>query len=151
MIYLKAIIKETLRLHPPTPLLGPRESIRDVQVKGYDISAGTIIITNAWAIGRDPDSWEKPEEFLPERFLNSDIDSKGHNFELIPFGAGRRGCPGISFATSIVELVLATVVHKFDWELPYGKRGKDLDMTESTGLNIHRKSPLLAVPTPWTW
>lgn len=149
MPYLKAVIKETLRLHPPIPLLVPRESTADVKIMGYDIPAGTRVITNAWAIGRDPTSWERPEEFWPERFINSDIDFKGQNFELIPFGAGRRGCPGFLFAVSLEELVLATIVHKFDWELPYGMRGEDLDMTECTGLTIHRKSPLLAVAIPW--
>ncbi|KAK3225431.1 hypothetical protein Dsin_005293 [Dipteronia sinensis] len=146
--YLKAVIKETLRLHPPIPLLVPRSSTEDVRIKGYDISAGTTVITNAWAIGRDPAIWEEPEEFRPERFLNSSVDFKGHDFELIPFGAGRRGCPGISFAMATDELVLANLVHKFDWSLPAGTRVEDLDMTECTGLTIHRKVDLLGVATP---
>lgn len=150
MTYLKAVLKETLRMHPPIPLLVPRKSLEDVKIQGYDISAGTLVITNAWAIGRDPDSWDSPEEFRPERFINSDIDFTGHDFELIPFGAGRRGCPGTSFAMSVVELVLASIVHKFDWELPYGTRREDLDMTQCTGLTIHRKTPLLAVATSWS-
>lgn len=150
MTYLKAVLKETLRMHPPIPLLVPRESLEDVKIQGYDISAGTLVITNAWAIGRDPDSWDSPEEFRPERFINSDTDFTGHYFELIPFGAGRRGCPGIFFAMSVVELVLASIVHKFDWELPYGTRREDLDMTQCTGLTIHRKTPLHAVATPWS-
>ncbi|XP_058193842.1 cytochrome P450 736A117-like [Rhododendron vialii] len=98
MPYLKAVIKETLRLHPPIPILVPRESTKDVRVMGYDIAAGTRVITNSWAIGRDPSSWDEPEEFRPERFLNSSVDFRGHDFELIPFGAGRRGCPGKSCA-----------------------------------------------------
>lgn len=142
MRYLKAVIKETLRLHPPIPLLIPRESTQDTKVKGYDVAAGTRVIVNSWAITRDPLLWDSPEEFRPERFLNSSIDFKGHDFELIPFGAGRRGCPGIAFSIAVDELVLANLLHKFDWRLPDGV--EELDMTESTGLTIHKKFPLIA-------
>ena len=148
MHYLKAVIKETLRLHPPIPLLVPRISIKDVRINGYDIERGTQVFINAWAIGRDPILWEKPEEFLPERFLNNSIDFKGHHFELIPFGSGRRICPGILFAMKINELFLANLVHKFDWSLPGGAKQKDLDMNESFGLTIHKKSPLIAIANP---
>ncbi|KAM3319199.1 cytochrome 71A4 [Capsicum chacoense] len=143
MHYLKAVIKETLRLHPPIPLLVPRQARQHVKVMGYDVGAGTMVITNGWAIGRDPEIWEDAEEFKPERFLNSDIDFKGQDFRLIPFGSGRRGCPGISFAMATNELVLANVVRNFDWQLPNGAKGADLDMTECTGLTIHRKVPHL--------
>ncbi|XP_044486208.1 cytochrome P450 736A117-like isoform X1 [Mangifera indica] len=148
MYYLKAVLKETLRLHPPVPLLVPRESTQDVKIKGYNISAGTMVITNAWAIGRDPASWDKPDDFSPERFLNNSIDFKGHDFQLIPFGAGRRGCPGTLFAMVIIEIVLANLVHKFDWSLPVGTKPEDLNMTEFTGLTAHRMVPLHAVATP---
>lgn len=150
MKYLKAVIKETLRLHPPIPLLVPRESTQDVKINGYDIAAGTRVITNAWAIHRDPATWEEPEKFHPERFLNSSIDFKGQDFELIPFGSGRRGCPGILFAIANNELVLANLVSKFNWALPGGEKGENLDMRQRTGLTIHRKVPLLAVATPYT-
>uniref|UniRef100_A0A1U7XCM7 Cytochrome P450 71A2-like n=1 Tax=Nicotiana sylvestris TaxID=4096 RepID=A0A1U7XCM7_NICSY len=146
--YLKAVIKETLRLHPPVPLLLPRESIEDVELLRYHIPAKTQVIVNAWTIGRDPLSWENPEEYRPKRFLNSNIDVKGLNFELIPFGAGRRGCPGIAFANVVNELAIARLVHKFNFALPEGIKGEDLDMTEGTGITIRRKSPLLAVATP---
>ncbi|KAF5476685.1 hypothetical protein F2P56_003399 [Juglans regia] len=149
MHYLKAVIKETFRLHPPIPLLVPRESTQSVKLQGYDIAAGTQVIVNAWAIGRDPTSWDEPEEFHPERFLTTSIDVKGHDFELIPFGAGRRSCPGIPFALTIIELVLANLVQKFDWALPNEASGQDLDMSESIGLTIHRKFPLTAVATPY--
>ncbi|PSS07727.1 Cytochrome P450 71A8 like [Actinidia chinensis var. chinensis] len=150
MLYLKAVMKETFRLHPPIPLLVPRQAREDVKVMGYDIAAGTMVIINAWAIGRDPALWDEPEEFRPERFLNSPIDFKGLDFQLIPFGAGRRGCPGITFAMAVNELVLANLLHKFDWALPGGAKAEDLDITECPGVAIHRRIPLLAVATPWS-
>ncbi|XP_061349460.1 cytochrome P450 736A117-like [Gastrolobium bilobum] len=145
MNYLKAVIKETLRFHTPAPLLVPRESMQDIKVKGYDIAAGTQVIVNAWAIARDPSWWDQPQEFKPERFLNSSIDFKGHDFEFVPFGAGRRGCPGTLFAISVIEMVLANLVHQFDWSLP---AGEELDMSEINGLTIHKKYPLMALATP---
>lgn len=146
MDYLKAVIKESLRYHPPVPLLAPRMAGKDVQLKGYDVSAGTTVMINAWTIGRDPFSWDEPEKFKPERFLNSPIDFKGLDFEFIPFGAGRRGCPGITFAVVTIELVLANLVHKFDWGLPSGVEGKDnLDMSETIGITVHKVVPLLAL------
>ncbi|XP_075662715.1 cytochrome P450 736A117-like [Castanea sativa] len=147
--YLNAVIKETLRLHPILPLLIPRESSTEAKIQGYDIAAGTQVFINVWAIGRDPGLWDNPEEFYPERFLNSSIDFKGHDFQLIPFGAGRRSCPGISFAITNIKFVLAKFVKYFDWTLPNGARGDDLDMTESIGIAIHKKFPLIAVATPY--
>ncbi|KAL2933469.1 Cytochrome P450 71A4 [Bienertia sinuspersici] len=148
MKYLKAVIKETLRLHPPVPLLVPRESTHDLKINGYDISSRTLVFLNAWAIQRDPDIWENPEIFYPERLMQSTIDFKGMNFELIPFGGGRRFCPGISFAMANNELVLANLMHKFNSILPDGVNSETLDMSESIGLTIHRKTPLLALATP---
>ncbi|XP_041991646.1 cytochrome P450 71A8-like [Salvia splendens] len=148
MHYLKAVMKEAMRLHPPLPLLVPRLASKDVQVKGFDISAGTIVMINAWAIGRDPVSWDQPQTFMPERFLNSSIDFKGLDFELIPFGGGRRGCPGIPYASAEMELLLAHLVRKFDWKLANGVEPKDLDMSESPGVTIHRAVPLLALASP---
>jgi len=149
MEYLKAVIKETLRLHPPLALLIFRESREDVKINGYDIAASTQVIINAWAIQRDPSFWEEPNEFHPERFLNSAIDFKGQHFELIPFGAGRRICPGILFATIGAELVLANLIYAFDWALPDGAKNETLDMSESSGITIHRQDPLLVVATPY--
>ncbi|PRQ24583.1 putative cytochrome P450 [Rosa chinensis] len=150
MHYLKAVIKETLRLHPPAPLLVPRVSTQDVKINDYDIKANTQVIVNAWAIGRDPKSYNNPDVFEPERFLNSAIDYKGDNFQYIPFGAGRRGCPGIQFALAVKEIALANLVHRFDWALPEGVRGEDLDMSESTGASVHRKYPLKAIAIPYS-
>ncbi|KAI5333472.1 hypothetical protein L3X38_023603 [Prunus dulcis] len=150
MHYLKAVIKETLRLHPSVPLLLPRLSTQDAQINGYDIKANTQVIVNAWQIGRDPKSYNKPEEFEPERFLDSAIDYKGNYFQYIPFGAGRRGCPGIQFAMAVQEIALANLVHKFNWALPDGTRGEDLDMTESSGTSVRRVYPLTVVPIPYS-
>nr|KYP61990.1 Cytochrome P450 71A6 [Cajanus cajan] len=149
MPYLKAVIKEILRLHPPSPILIPRESMQDAKVLGYDIAAGTQVLVNAWAISTDPSYWDQPLEFQPERFLKSAIDIKGHDFQLIPFGAGRRGCPGIAFAMIVNELVLANIVHQFHWEVPGGVlRDQAFDISETTGLTVHRKFPLLALASP---
>ncbi|KAK9757225.1 hypothetical protein RND81_01G149700 [Saponaria officinalis] len=148
MYYLKAVIKETLRLHPPVPLLLPHESIKQFEINGYQIAPKTQIIINASAIQRDPEIWDEPKEFKPERFFNCSIDYKGHDFELIPFGGGRRVCPGILFAMVINELVVAKLVNEFNWSLPNEVRVESLDMSESTGLTMHRKTPLLVVATP---
>ncbi|PIM99258.1 Cytochrome P450 CYP2 subfamily [Handroanthus impetiginosus] len=147
MHYLKAVIKESLRLHTPVPTLVPRQSTHDTKVLGYDFAAGTQVMINAWAIARDPSLWENPDEFHPERFLDTNIDFRGFNFELIPFGAGRRGCPGIAFAMANNELVLANLVHKFNFGLPNGEREEDLDMSEVKGMTVHKKLPLLVVAT----
>ncbi|GJZ90421.1 retrotransposon protein, putative, ty1-copia subclass [Tanacetum coccineum] len=148
MQYLKATIKETLRMYPPLPLLLPHESTHDVKLMDYEIPSRTQIIVNAWAIGRDPTVWEEPEEFRPERFLNNSIDYNGLHYELLPFGSGRRGCPGIHFATVMFELALANVVYKFNLALPNEVEAKDLDMTETNSITLHKKSPLLVMATP---
>ncbi|KAK6148279.1 hypothetical protein DH2020_019191 [Rehmannia glutinosa] len=147
MPYLKAVIKESLRLHSPVPLLIPRESTQDTKIMGYDISAGTRVVINAWAIARDPSLWENPEDFIPERFLGSSIDFRGLHFELVPFGSGRRGCPGIAFAMAVDELALAKLVHTFNFALPNGGREEDLNMSETTGITVHKKFPLLVAVT----
>ncbi|WRX18939.1 Cytochrome P450 - like 10 [Theobroma cacao] len=146
--YMKAVIKEIFRLHPPAPVLVPRESTEDIRINGFDIPAKTRVFVNAWAIGRDPESWENPESFEPERFLGSPIDFKGQDFELIPFGAGRRSCPAITFGTATVELAVAQLLHSFDWELPPGTEAKDLDMTETFGITMHRIADLTVIAKP---
>nr|QPC57095.1 CYP71AJ50 [Kitagawia praeruptora] len=148
MHYLKAVIKESMRLYIPAPLLLPRAAREDVKLMGYDIKSGTQVLVNAWAIARDPSVWDNPEEFRPERFLNSPIDYKGLHYEYLPFGAGRRSCPGIRFAMALTELAIANVVHKFDFKLPDGERMVDLDMTSATGITVHKKFPLLVIATP---
>ncbi|XVF77106.1 hypothetical protein PTKIN_Ptkin14bG0013700 [Pterospermum kingtungense] len=147
--YLKAVIKETLRLSPPAPFLLPRECNQTCEVNGYEIAAKTRVLINAWAIGRDPGYWPEAERFYPERFLNSSIDYNGTNFEFISFGAGRRICPGILFAVPNVQLPLAQLLFHFDWKLPDGMKPEKLDMTEAFGMSMKRKNDLILVPIPY--
>ncbi|WMV48391.1 hypothetical protein MTR67_041792 [Solanum verrucosum] len=144
--YFKAVIKETFRLFPPGPLLIARETMQNSILEGYEIKPKTIVHVNVWAIARDPEIWENPEEFIPERFLNSDIDIKGQNFELIPFGAGRRGCPAMALGVATVELVLSNLLYAFDWELPCGMKKEDIDTDVLPGLAMRKKEPLCLVP-----
>ncbi|KAI3763119.1 hypothetical protein L1987_53569 [Smallanthus sonchifolius] len=143
MPYLKAVMKESFRLHIPVPLLVPRKSLQDVKLMGYDIPAGTQVLVNAWAIARDPAVWDEPLEFRPERFLNSSVNYHGSHFELIPYGAGQRICSGMQFSVAIIELALANIAYKFDFALPYGMKYEDLDMSGAYGVTVHRKFPLL--------
>ncbi|CAL9018048.1 unnamed protein product [Prunus brigantina] len=129
--YLNMVLKETLRLHPVAPLLLPHAAIKDCTVNGYHIPKKSHVIINAWAIGRDPSAWTNAEEFIPERFEGSNIDVRGNHFELIPFGSGRRRCPGMHGLT-VVQIVLAQLVHCFDWELPDSMLPEELDMTEAS-------------------
>ncbi|KZV57087.1 hypothetical protein F511_05961 [Dorcoceras hygrometricum] len=140
--YLKAIIKETLRLFPPAPLSVPRETVERCNIDGYEIPPKTAVYVNLHAIGLDPDYWENPTEFNPDRFLNTTIDYRGQDFGLLPFGSGRRGCPGITLGTAIVELALANLLYSFDWELPHGMEKQDIDMEAWPGLSPAKKIDL---------
>ncbi|KAL3537351.1 hypothetical protein ACH5RR_000717 [Cinchona calisaya] len=140
--YFKAFIKETLRFYPPTPLLVPRGTREKCNIDGYEIQPKTIVYFNAWGIARDPEHWKNPEEFRPERFLGSCVDYKGQDFEFIPFGAGRRGCPGISLGMATVELALANLLYSFDWELPFGMKIEDIGKDVLPGLTLQRKNEL---------
>ncbi|KAM7519643.1 hypothetical protein LguiB_018605 [Lonicera macranthoides] len=142
--YLEAVVKETLRLHPAIPLL-PRETLQSCVIDGYEIRPKTLVYVNVYAIGRDPERWEDPEKFLPERFLNSSIDYKGLDFELIPFGAGRRKCPGISMGVAIVQLALSSLLYSFDWELPNGMKKEDIDIDSVPGVVVQKKNALCLV------
>ncbi|MED6122225.1 hypothetical protein PIB30_037820 [Stylosanthes scabra] len=145
LTYLKCVIKETLRLHPSLPL-APRSTRETCQIMGYHIPANCNILINVWAIGRDPRYWVDAENFMPERFLDSSIDYRGTNFELIPFGGGRRMCPGIAFATPNMELPLAKLLYHFDWKFPHGMNNEELDMTELFGMTVRRKNDLCLIP-----
>ncbi|KAJ8759812.1 hypothetical protein K2173_009913 [Erythroxylum novogranatense] len=146
--YLKEVIKETLRLHPPVPLLLPRQSRETCVVNGYEIPGKTTLMINAWALGRDPKYWSDAERFIPERFEDGRLDFKGQNFEFIPFGAGRRICPGMHFGLANVVLPLAQLLYYFDWKLPDGMSPQNLDMTEKFGATVGRKHSLMLIATP---
>ncbi|KAL3648721.1 hypothetical protein CASFOL_005124 [Castilleja foliolosa] len=139
--YLKAVVKETLRLYPPAPLT-LRETRQPCIVNGYEIEAKTMVFVNIWAINRDPDYWENPTEFLPERFLNSDIDFIGQDFGFIPFGSGRRQCPALALGIAQVEIALANILYSFDWELPAGMVEDDVDTDCLPGLAAMKKNAL---------
>ncbi|KAK9903835.1 hypothetical protein M0R45_000875 [Rubus argutus] len=126
--YLKMIIKETLRLHPPGPLLLPRETTSHFKVLGYDIDPKTVVLVNDWAISRDPEFWKDPQEFIPESFDDSCVDFKGQHYEYLPFGTGRRICPGMYMATTTMELGLANLLYCFDWKVPDGMKEEDINM-----------------------
>ncbi|KAE7999040.1 hypothetical protein FH972_003525 [Carpinus fangiana] len=146
--YIEAIAKETMRLHPVAPMLVPRLSREDCQIAGYDIPKGTRVLVNVWTIGRDPTLWENPDEFCPERFIGKAIDVKGHDYELLPFGSGRRMCPGYSLGLKVIQSSLANLLHGFTWNLPGNMEKEGLDMEEIFGLSTPKKIPLLAVVEP---
>ncbi|XP_024516015.1 flavonoid 3'-monooxygenase-like [Selaginella moellendorffii] len=144
--YLQAIVKESLRLHPPGPLLLPRECSKTCEVMGYKIPEATTLMVNAYAIGRDPKVWKEPLKFKPERFLDySCFDVGGNNLDVIPFGAGSRACPGISIAFSILHLALANLVHAFHWTLPAEVVHVDTS-SEKYGLTVTLAKKLEAIP-----
>ncbi|XWS29356.1 hypothetical protein CRYUN_Cryun24cG0022300 [Craigia yunnanensis] len=148
LVYLQAIIKETLRLYPPSPILALRAAMEDCTLSnGYHVTPGTRLLLNAWQIHHDERIWTNPDEFQPERFLTShkDLDLRGQNFELIPFGAGRRACSGVSLALQVIHLSLASVLHCFEMDTP----NKELvDMTESPSLANVKATPLEVLLTP---
>lgn len=140
--YMRMVIKETLRMHPPAPLI-PRTTREDCKIMGYDMLKGTNVYINVFAVSRDPKYWKNPEEFDPERFENlHDMDYHGTHFEYTPFGAGRRQCPGILFGVSTIEIVLANLLYHFDWVLPGGLSPESLDMSEKFGITVSRRSDL---------
>ncbi|CAI0476653.1 unnamed protein product [Linum tenue] len=146
--YLQSILKETFRLHPAVPLLLPRQAREEVEIHGFTIPKGAQIMVNAWAIGRDPVTWNNPNSFIPERFLGLEVHAKGNNFELIPFGAGRRICPGMLLAMRMLHMILGSLIHWFDWKLPVGVEPESLDMREKFGITLEKAKPLVAIPTP---
>ena len=144
--YLTATVKETLRLHPAAPLLAPHESSIPCNIAGYYIPAKTRAIVNVWTIGRDPAAWENPLEFRPQRFVESNIDARGQHFHFLPFGSGRRGCPGFSLGLQSVQFMLASLVQAFHWSFP--DPNKEIDMSEKFGLTVTMANPLLLMAKP---
>ncbi|KAK9134848.1 hypothetical protein Syun_014178 [Stephania yunnanensis] len=144
--YLEMVMKETFRLHPVAPLLIPHESMKDCTVNGFHIPRKSRVIVNTWAIGRDPNVWPDADKFLPERFRASKIDFRGRDFQLLPFGSGRRGCPGMQLGITVVKLVVAQLMHCFNWELPDGMLPEELNMDERFGLTSPRAKHLCVIP-----
>ncbi|KAL0393943.1 UNVERIFIED_CONTAM: putative (S)-N-methylcoclaurine 3'-hydroxylase isozyme 2 [Sesamum latifolium] len=143
--YLNACVKETLRLHPPIAFL-PHSAQSTCEVMNYTVPENSLVFVNLWAIGHDPTVWEDPFSFRPERFLNSNLDYKGQDFEFLPFGAGRRMCPGLPFASKKVHLIVAALVGCFDWSLPDNRDASDLDMNEKYAVPLQKEKPLLLIP-----
>nr|AGC29948.1 CYP75B65 [Sinopodophyllum hexandrum] len=152
LTFFQAIIKETFRLHPSTPLSLPRMATESCEINGFYIPKDSTLLVNVWAIARDPSVWPEPLEFKPERFVpggrNAHMDVKGNDFEVIPFGAGRRICAGMSMGIRMVTFVAATLVHGFNWELPEGQMPEKLNMDEAYGLTLQRAVPLVVHPQP---
>ncbi|XP_042516784.1 flavonoid 3'-monooxygenase-like isoform X2 [Macadamia integrifolia] len=145
--YLNAVVKETLRLHPPIPLLIPHCPSQSCTIGQYTIPQGTNVFLNVWKMHRDPEAWESPSEFLPERFLGdtNGYDFKGNNFNYLPFGSGRRICAGIPLVEKMSTYVLASLLHLFEWRLP---ENAELDLSEKLRFLLKKTTPLLIIPTP---
>ncbi|KAL1536681.1 cytochrome P450 71AU50-like [Salvia divinorum] len=143
--YLDCVIKESMRIHPVGPLL-IHQATEECVVDGYHIPNKARVLVNVWAIGRDPDTWSDPERFAPDRFLGSNVDLRGQDFQLIPFGSGRRGCPGLQLGLTVVRSMVAQLVHCFDWELPNGMVPAEIDMSEKFGLVTSKAEHLMAKP-----
>nr|UUW44836.1 germacrene A oxidase [Xanthium strumarium] len=145
--YLNLVVRETLRLHPPLPLVMPRECRQPMNLAGYDVANKTKLIVNVFAINRDPEYWKDAESFIPERFEKSNTTIMGADYEYLPFGAGRRMCPGSALGLANVQLPLANILYYFKWQLPNGASNDQLDMTESFGATVQRKTGLILVPS----
>ncbi|XLT72210.1 hypothetical protein HN873_028636, partial [Arachis hypogaea] len=143
--YINAIVKEAMRLHPVAPMLVPRQAREDIKIDEYDIPKGTQVLIHIWTVGRDPKIWDNPTEFQPERFLGKNIDVRGHDYELLPFGAGRRMCPGYPLGLKVIQSSLANLLHGFNWRLPDNMKKEDLNMEEIFGLSTPKKYPLEVV------
>ncbi|KAI3774366.1 hypothetical protein L1987_48918 [Smallanthus sonchifolius] len=142
LTYLQACIKENFRLHPSVPLLLPHMAAETCEVMNYSIPKNAKIFVNVWAMGRDPKLWNDPLSFNPERFIDSKMDFKGQDFELLPFGSGRRICPGLPSGIKSVEFLLSSLVREFDWAIPNGEDPSTLDMDDKFGIALKRKTPL---------
>ncbi|PSS26076.1 Cytochrome P450 82C2 like [Actinidia chinensis var. chinensis] len=147
LVYLQAIVKETLRLYPALPMSVPRIAMEDCIVAGFHVPAGTHLLVNLSKLQRDPSIWSNPLEFRPERFLTDqmNLDVRGQNFEFIPFGSGRRMCPGITFALQVLQLTLARLLQGFELGTVSDSQ---VDMTESLGLTAPKATPLEVLLTP---
>ncbi|XP_048490174.1 cytochrome P450 76AD1-like [Beta vulgaris subsp. vulgaris] len=146
--YVQSILKEVMRLYPPAPFLIPHKAEQDVPLGGYLVPKNSTIWVNVYSIGHDPRVWQDPEIFSPERFLETNVDFKGQDFELLPFGSGRRICPGIPLAHRMVQMMLGVLLHSFNWKYAHGTNPKDIDMEEKFGIALQKAEPLQAIPLP---
>ncbi|CAI0476834.1 unnamed protein product [Linum tenue] len=147
--YLEAAIKEAFRLHPALPLLVPRCPTEDCQIGRYTIPKGATVFINAYAMHRDPQLWDSPLEFRPERFLDENaakFDYLGNSSQYFPFGTGRRVCPGIPMAEKMLNYILASLLHSFEWKLAHGST--EVDLTDKFGIVVKLEKPLVLIPTP---
>ncbi|CAH9073588.1 unnamed protein product [Cuscuta europaea] len=147
MVYFKATVKEIMRLYPPSPLLSPHRAIEDCTVGGYTVTKGTILYPNVWKLQRDPRVWSEPEKFLPERFLGHDEreTDPGKYFGFIPFGIGRRSCPGTSYALKVTHLTIARLIQGFIITTP---GNMPVDMLEGISITLIRETPLQVYISP---
>ncbi|CAN1795800.1 2-methylbutanal oxime monooxygenase [Linum perenne] len=144
--YLELIMRETFRKQPPVPLLIPHYCVKHCKIGGYDILPGTQVLVNTYSLGRDPKCWVDPETFYPERFEGSDVDYRGSHFELVPFGAGRRICPGLAMGTTAVKYTLSNLLYHYDFELPGGMKLEDFPLEAVGGITVHNKHDLIVIP-----
>ncbi|XP_027166364.1 ferruginol synthase-like [Coffea eugenioides] len=142
--YLQSVIKETFRLWPVFPFL-VHQAQSDTQINGYVVPKNADIYVNLWGMGRDPSLWSDPTSFVPERFMDGEIDMKGQHFQLLPFGTGRRMCAGLPLADRMVHLMVASLLHKFEWKLEEGIKPEEIDMTEEFEGTMHKAVPLKAI------
>lgn len=147
--YLMCVVKETFRLHPAGPFSIPRMSMKDTKIAGYDIPKGTRVLINIHSLGRSKETWAEPLTFRPERWANENLSQiQDPEFRILPFGNGRRGCPGSNLGTTMVLLVLSRLLHGFTWSLPPGITSESIDMEEVYGLTTPLRTRLRAVATP---
>ncbi|XP_057549121.1 cytochrome P450 76AD1-like [Amaranthus tricolor] len=143
--FIQAIVKETMRLHAPGPFLLPHMTDNDVELCGYFVPKHAQVLINVWSIGRDPMVWSNPLMFMPERFIEKEVDLKGRDFKFLPFGEGRRICPGMTLAYRMLNLMLATLLQSFNWKY---HDNEEVDVEDKFGMSLHKAIPLLANPIP---
>ncbi|KAI3874019.1 hypothetical protein MKX03_029169 [Papaver bracteatum] len=144
--YLGAVIKEAMRLHPASPLLIPRTTVEDTEFMGYTIPKDTAVLVNVWGIGRDSTSWDDPLSFNPERFIGNSTDYRGRHSQYLPFGSGRRICPGLPMAHQILPILVGSLLQSFDWTLENGVTPESIDMNEKLDMSLKKSTPLRIIP-----
>ncbi|KAJ7524078.1 hypothetical protein O6H91_18G076700 [Diphasiastrum complanatum] len=146
--YLQAVVKETLRLHPPVPITNPHLNEAPATLAGYNLPANCMVFVNIWGLGRDPSMWKNPSEFDPDRFIGTELNVHGNHYQFLPFSSGRRKCPAYHMATLKVQYALGMLLQCFNWAPPAGISGKDMDLSEGVGIVCGKKDPLFATATP---